>query len=185
MRKIVQAALGAGLLTFCAPLAAQQAAEAVQDLPSAAVIQLRHVVGEWDVATTFHGPDGAPGQTLDGVYSFEWVLEDKIVKGMSTIPQLEMASGLLLYVRPSTSEIEMVSVGPDGRLWTMTGPQDSETRETPVVDLPNGNSIKLRFTRFNVTPDRFESRMELSSDGGETWIQGNHQLFVRREESES
>ena len=39
--------------------------------------------------------------------------------------------------------------------------------------------MQLRFTRFAVTPDRFESRMEVSLDGGESWKPGNHQLFVR------
>ena len=41
--------------------------------------------------------------------------------------------------------------------------------------------MRLRFTRYNVTPDRFESRMDYSTDGGATWTQGNHQVFVRRE----
>jgi hypothetical protein len=117
---------------------------------------------------------------VEGVYSFEWVLEDRIVKGMSTIPAFRMASGLLFYLRPSTDEIEMASVGPDGQLWVMTGPQDSETRETPVVEMPDGTRLKLRFTRFNVSKDRFESRMESSTDGGETWVHGNHQVFLRR-----
>lgn len=148
-----------------------------------AVEQLRHVIGEWNVATEFIRPDGTSGGTFDGIYAFEWVLQDRIVKGMSTLPDLNQASGLLFYLRESTGEIEMVSVGPDGQLWTMTGPMESETRETPVVDNPDGSTVKLRFTRFNVTPDRFESRMEFSSDGGATWRQGNQQVFTRRNPS--
>jgi len=40
--------------------------------------------------------------------------------------------------------------------------------------------MRLRFTRYNVSQDRFESRMDYSTDGGATWTQGNHQVFVRR-----
>lgn len=155
------------------------AAEAAPET-SPAVEQLRHVIGEWDVVTTFIRPDGSVAGRFDGSYVFEWVMEDKIVKGLSTIPQFQMSSGLLFYLRDSTGEIEMTSVGPDGQLWVMTGPQDSETRETPVVDMPDGTTLKLRFTRFNVSEDRFESKMERSTDGGATWVQGNHQVFVRR-----
>lgn len=171
----------AGALALAIPsiASAQEAADTSQ-AQSTSVEQLRHVIGEWDVVTTFYRDDGTAAAEADGVYSFEWVLEDKIVKGMSTLPEWNMASGLLFYLRPSTGEIEMVSVGPDGQLWTMTGPMDSETRETPVVAMPDGTTIKLRFTRFNVSDDRFESRMERSNDGGETWVQGNHQVFVRR-----
>lgn len=182
MKRVIAAAgaIGLGLTPISLPAQEMDAAEAQSEV-SPALSQLRHIIGEWDVATTFYRPGGTPGPTLDGTYRFSWVMEDRIVQGMSTIPQLEMASGLLFYLRDATSEIEMVSVGPDGQLWTMTGPQDSEIRETPVVEMPNGSTLKLRFTRFNVSDDRFESRMDRSTDGGQTWEQGNHQLFVRKD----
>jgi hypothetical protein len=179
IRKLVVAA---ALALSSAPLAAQAEAEAAEQA-SPAVEQLRHVIGEWDVVTTFIRPDGSEAGSFDGIYAFEWVMEDKIVKGLSTIPQFKMASGLLFYLRDSTGEIEMASVGPDGHLWVMTGPQDSETRVTPNTDMPDGTTLMLRFTRFNVSEDRFESKMERSINGGETWVQGNHQLFVRKREA--
>lgn len=161
-------------------LLAQDPQESSADAASPAVEQLRHVVGIWDVTTTFIAPDGTEAVSFDGTYDFDWVVQDRIVRGISSIPELQMSSGILFYLRPSTNEIEMVSVGPDGQLWTMTGPQDSETRSTPIVQMPDGSTLKLRFTRFNVTPDRFESRMERSTDGGETWTLGNRQVFLRR-----
>lgn len=163
------------LLGLAVPAAAQEPEEI-----SPAVAQLRHVQGEWDVTTTFYLPDGTPGRAFEGSYRFDWVMEDAILSGVSTIPAFAQTSGLLFYIREATGEIEMTSVGPDGRLWVMTGPIGAEVRETPAVDMPDGSTLKLRFTRFNVTPDRFESRMERSIDGGATWVQGNHQVFVRR-----
>jgi hypothetical protein len=54
-----------------------------------------------------------------------------------------------------------------------------ETRTTPATPLADGRKMQLRFTRYNVEPDRFESRMEMSFDGGESWRPGNHRCFVR------
>ena len=173
-------AMAAALAVVAVPAFSQDAAGvAVPQTTNPAVEQLRNVVGSWDVTTEFLNPDGSVAGTFEGTYSFEWVMEDRIVKGMSTIPAFEQASGILFYIRESTDEIEMVSVGKDGQLWIMTGSIGSETRETPVVTMPDGAKLKLRFTRYNVTPDRFESRMERSTDGGQTWVSGNHQVFVR------
>lgn len=178
MKRLLAAALFVTGLSH--PAMAQDDPAPTDAVVSPAVEQLRHIVGEWDVTTTFYRDDGSSAGAFDGTYAFEWVMPDRIVKGMSKIPAFGGASGLLFYVRESTGEVEMVSVGPDGQLWTMTGPVDGETRQTPIVDMPDGRTLELRFTRFNVTPDRFESRMDRSTDGGETWVQGNHQLFVRR-----
>ncbi len=61
----------------------------------------------------------------------------------------------------------------------MTGPAGSETRTTPPVPMSDGSTMLLRFTRFNIMPNRFESRMEVSMDGGGSWKPGNHQVFKR------
>jgi len=90
-----------------------------------------------------------------------------------------MNSAILLYVRESVSMIEMVSVGKDGKLWVMTGPAGSDTRYTQPFPTQSGGEGQLRFTRYNVTAEGFESRMEWAEDGGETWVQGNHQVFRR------
>jgi hypothetical protein len=73
----------------------------------------------------------------------------------------------------------MASVGADGHLWVMAGPAGGETRTTPPTPLSDGSTMQLRFTRFNVTDDRFESRMEISTDGGSSWRPGNRQVFKR------
>jgi hypothetical protein len=142
--------------------------------------ELRHIVGTWDVTTHNLRPDGTLAGEMKGTYVFAWVLADKIVSGVATQPQVSTTSGILFYLRSGTREIEMVSVGPDGRLWVMTGPLGGETRTTAPFPNQAGGSDRLRFTRFNVATDRFESRMESSDDNGATWVQRNHQIFVRR-----
>ncbi|QLC22858.1 hypothetical protein HFP51_12100 [Parasphingopyxis sp. CP4] len=161
-----------------APVAAQAPATPPEPAPQA-VEQLRHVIGLWDVETDFIGADGAVTQSFVGQYRFGWVVNDRVVSGMSTIPSLNQASGILFFARPAQNEIEMSSVGPDGHLWRMIGPDTSETRTTPNTPMADGTTIMLRFTRYAVEQNRFQSRMEVSTDGGETWRVGNEQRFVR------
>lgn len=145
----------------------------------AAVEQLRAAVGLWDVETTQFGDDGAVARVNCGTYRFEWVVLDRVLAGRSDIPDLKQASGILFYVNERRSTIEMASVGADGHIWVMTGPAGGETRTTPPVAMSDGSKMQLRFTRFNVMPNRFESRMEVSMDGGGNWKPGNHQVFKR------
>ena len=56
---------------------------------------------------------------------------------------------------------------------------DVVSLHTPLTPLTDGRRMQLRFTRSDVEQDRFESRMEISMDGGATWRRGNHQVFVR------
>jgi hypothetical protein len=79
----------------------------------------------------------------------------------------------------------MVSVGADGKLWVMSGALGGEQRTSQEFQTADGKTARLRFTRFNVSADAFESRMDFSEDGGETWIPGNHQVFRRAEDPDS
>jgi len=168
----------AALLSFLILPFADAAETAPAELASA-VQQLRQSAGLWNVTTTQYGDDGAVARIASGTYRFDWLVLDRVLAGRSDIPDWEQTSGILFYVNERRSTIEMASVGADGHLWVMTGPADGEIRMTPDTPLADGRKMKLRFTRSNVTPDRFESRMEVSLDGGETWKAGNHQLFLR------
>ncbi len=145
-----------------------------------AVQQLRHAHGAWDATTEFISPDGAVARSVEGSYEFDWVVPDRVLIGRSEIPELGLSSGILFFYSETADTITMTSVGGDGQLWVMSGPADSEVRATPPTPQADGSTIELRFTRYNVEPDRFESKMEYSSDGGATWTQGNHQVFRRR-----
>jgi hypothetical protein len=168
----------AALLSFLVlPLA-----EATETAPigfDSAVQQLRSAVGSWEVKTTQYGDDGAVARVACGTYRFDWIVPDRVLAGRSDIPDWKQASGILFYVNERRATIEMASVGADGFLWVMTGPAGGETRTTQPVPTSNGGTMQLRFTRFNVAPDRFESRMDVSTDGGSSWKPGNHQVFSR------
>ena len=164
------------------PSAMGQQSPASPEALAAGVAQLRHVIGLWNVTTTQYAEDGSIAGTMPGTYRFEWVVPDRVISGRSDIPEQGLASGILFYVRERRATIEMASVGADGHLWVMTGPVDGESRTTPPTPLADGGTMQLRFTRFNVDADRFESKMEVSLDGGKTWKPGNHQIFTRADQ---
>jgi hypothetical protein len=143
------------------------------------VSQLRSSIGKWSTVTEFLNPDGSVAGAVKGTYEFSWVVSDRVVAGKSDIPDLKRTAGILFYVNEKDRTIEMVSVGADGKLWIMTGPLGEETRHSQEYELPGGGKGQLRFTRYNVTEDSFESKMELTEDGGKTWKAGNHQVFRR------
>ncbi|WP_164118666.1 hypothetical protein [Sphingorhabdus sp. Alg239-R122] len=180
MRYMMAALMGLMLLSGAATAQAQAAAQAAPD--PIAVEQLRHAIGTWEVETDFIDTDGKILGSAKGTYVFKWVLPDRIVSGTSTIPAWRQTSAILFFVRPKTSEVEMASVGSDGVLWQMIGPDSSETRTTPNVAMDDGSTMMLRFTRHSVTPDSFGSTMEMSVDGGESWHIANQQRFVRKKE---
>lgn len=147
--------------------------------PAPAVEQLRHAQGRWSVTTEFLNEDGSVARAVQGTYRFDWVVPDRVLSGQSEIPELKQKSAILFYVNESKFIIEMVAVGADGNLWVMTGPADEEWRTTAPFRGPDGKDRQLRFTRYNVQPDSFESKMEYTTDGGKTWVRGNHQVFRR------
>lgn len=171
-------------LLFAAALVAPVVAASAQTPadPTAmerSVDQLRTSVGRWAVTTEFLKEDGSVARSVEGTYKFEWVVPDRVVSGKSAIPALKQTSGILFFINEQQGLIEMVSVGADGRLWEMTGPLGGEVRTTPPFQTADGGTSQLRFTRYNVSADAFESKMEYTVDGGQTWLPGNHQQFRR------
>jgi len=175
----------AALIALPASVHAQAApadARAAQALAHS-VEQLRSSIGRWAVVTEFLNEDGSVARAVSGTYEFTWVVPDRVVSGKSEIPELEQAAGILFYVNESKGAIEMVSVGADGQLWIMSGPLGGEERLSQEYQAGPGVTARLRFTRFNVAANSFESRMEYTEDGGRTWKQGNHQTFRRATEA--
>jgi len=179
MRKSFATMIAAVTLLITGPAIAQSPASPPVPEISAGLEQLRHVEGDWAVTTELVNGDGSVAASHEGTYSFRWVIPDAVLSGTNHIPTLDQTSAILFYLRPKSDEIEMVSVGKDGFLWIMTGEDGEEIRTTRDVTTQDGGSMRLRFTRYNVSENSFESRMDWSTDGGKNWTQGNHQLFRR------
>ncbi|MGA9572654.1 MAG: hypothetical protein WBS20_01770 [Lysobacterales bacterium] len=172
---ILSLVLGLSFSLACTIAQAGDDAEALQK----SVEQLRTSIGRWDVTTEFLNADGSVAKAVSGNYAFSWVIADRVVSGESEIPELKLVSAILFYVNEAKQLIEMVSVGADGKLWVMTGELGGEVRTTKEFKTASGGTGQLRFTRYNVQADSFESKMEYTEDGGESWLPGNHQVFQR------
>lgn len=172
-----------GAMLVCLLFVALPAAAAAQlthaDSVARGVEQLRQAIGDWSATTEFLREDGTAARTVEGTYTFRWVVPDRVISGVSEIPALQQRSAIIFYVSDTKGIIEMVSVGADGDLWVMTGPIAGETRTTLPKTMPDGTVLELRFTRSEVTADSFRSQMEYRAGGGE-WKPGNRQSFQRR-----
>jgi hypothetical protein len=145
----------------------------------AAVGQLRQAAGRWNVTTTRYADNGAVAAVATGTWSFDWVVPDRVLSGRSAIPDWNQSAGMLFYLNERIFTLEMAQVGADGQLVVMTGAAGTETRTTAPVVLADGRRKLQRPTRYGLSADRFEARMETSYDGGQSWKLGYHQLFVR------
>jgi len=144
-----------------------------------AVKQLRQAAGRWNVTTTRFADNGAVTAVATGTWTFDWVVPDRVLSGRSAIPDWNQSAGMLFYLNERHFTLEMAQVGSDGQLLVMSGPAGAESRTTAPVALPDGRRMLQRHTRYGVSADRFESRVETSYDGGASWKPGYHQLFVR------
>ncbi len=170
--------LAAAILSFLVlPLA--EGAEMAPPSLASAVQQLRQAAGHWNVTTTRYGDNGAVAGVASGTWHFDWVVADRVLSGRAVIPDWKQTAGMLYYLSERRSTLEMASVGADGQLLVMSGPAGAETRTTAAVPLADGRQMLQRYTRYGVTTDRFEARIESSYDGGTSWKLGHHQLFVR------
>ena len=151
---------------------------------AASIAELSQVIGTWDVTTRFFNSEGETTQSVQQTYTFSWVIPNQLVQGQSHTPAWKQTSAILFFIDQEAPAMEMVSVGVDGKLWRMRGPLGGNQRFSQSFTNTSGDTAQLRFTRSLVTPNGFESRMYISTDGGNSWLPGNHQVFIRRSEHE-
>jgi hypothetical protein len=173
MKQLAAAALSFLVLPFA------EAGEMAPPALSSAVEQLRQSAGRWNVTTTRYAENGAVTAVATGTWSFDWIVPDRVLSGRAVIPDWNQSAGMLFFLNERQFTLEMAQVGADGQLLVMSGPAGTETRTTAAITLPDGRRMMQRHTRFGVSADRFESRVETSYDGGASWKPGYHQLFVR------
>jgi hypothetical protein len=166
------------LLSFLV-LPAAGAAELAPPALATAVQQLRQAAGRWNVTTTRYADNGAVAAVATGTWSFDWVVPDRVLTGRSAIPDWNQSAGMLFYLNERMFTLEMAQVGADGQLIVLSGPAGAATRRSEPVALPDGRRVLQRHTRYGVTADRFEAKLETSYDGGASWKPAYHQLFVR------
>lgn len=148
---------------------------------SKGIEQLRQIVGNWDVTTEILFPDGTVELKQEGSWQFRWVVPDRVLSGESH--QAESKAAILIYVHAQKEVIELATVGEDGLLWVMSGAADSESLTTPNTKVSEKETIMFRWSRYEFEKNRFRSKLEISKDGGKTWVLRHRQEFRRKSAS--
>lgn len=78
----------------------------------------------------FLNEDGTVQTSAKGTYTFDWVVQDRVVSGRSDMLSMKRSVGILFYSNERRKVIEMVSVGEDVHLWIMTGPLGGDARQS-------------------------------------------------------
>ena len=160
MRSLFLAIAALGVSIYSAA-AAEPSPEAKAALDHS-VRQLRESHGTWSATTRFLKPDGSVAKEAVGTYTFDWVIEDRVLRGVSEIPELTNKSAILFYVNEGRGLIEMASVGNDGHLWVMTGPAGRTARKCgcaspALTSLPTASSRRWKSQPMAVRPGSKET----------------------------
>jgi hypothetical protein len=136
------------------------------------------LLGDWDVTVTDHLPNGTR-HTGTGEWHFAWVLEGRAIQDVWISPRrgerdpVALASGLdrygttVRYFDPAIAAWRVTWINPARNyVATLVG----RARGDDIVQEGSGDEGgNLRWTFFEITPNSFSWRGELSTDSGRTW----------------
>ena len=170
--------IAAALLSFFV-LPFAEASETAPPVLATAVQQLRQAAGRWNVTTTRYAENGAVAAVATGTLNFDWVVPDRVLAGKLRHSRLEPVGRHALL--PERAHVHARDGA--GRRRRAAHRDERPRRDRDANDradrMPDGRRMLQRHTRYGVTANRFEAKMEMSYDGGANWKPGYHQLFVR------
>ena len=171
-----------GLIFLAVPLAGQEPREE-EPLPVEARQRLDYAIGSWVSKTESLNQRGEVVRTSFSEDQRRFVIEDRIVE----ITGLLRASGKAFraweYYDERSGKYSLTSINRDGRLMTMSGDLEGEFQwTTEPMENPNGGTLMVRFTHYDIEPDSFKALGEISRDGGETWTAFSRQTLTRQVE---
>lgn len=147
--------------------------------PEEALRRLRHLEGVWRMESDLVNRAGEVVRTEVIVDTLAWLVPDRILGLTSHQPGSNAASKGMWFYDTVGERFYLVSVGPAGELWTMSGTLDEWTITSLPKLRPNGREVIIRFHHHDITEDSFAATMEQSIDGGETWRVGYRQRLTR------
>ncbi len=142
-------------------------------------------VGSWDLIVTDRQPDGTE-TSEEGEWHFGWVLGGRAVQDVWIVPGGRSS-------RPDRGSIEHGTgvrvYDPGGDRWIVSwsGPRkqrfhrfEARAEGDEIVLRSTDPGPALRWTFFDIGPDRFRWRNEQSSDGGVAWTLVQWMVVTRR-----
>jgi len=148
--------------------------------------ELAFLIGEWSLESTTRMADGSI-QIHPGWMSARFGMAGFAVETVSVHPPFgpedfgHFAGTQIFTIHPETSKIAGVSINSLGNRKTLEGDTFSgEVVTTASGEMFGGGDFMNRTTYFNITADRFETKLEVSSDGGQTWYNNGYTLVASR-----
>lgn len=136
------------------------------------------LLGDWDVKVTDHLPDGT-SHTGTGEWHFAWVLEGRAIQDVWISPRRGERQSIALAPTFNRYGTTVRYYDPAIDAWRLTWINPARNYVATLVGRARGKEIlqegggdeggKLRWTFYDVTPNSFAWRGEVSMDSGRTW----------------
>jgi hypothetical protein len=151
----------------------------VASLQRLATERLRKEVGTWTTRWTFLDAAGNVVNEVEGTEVRSFVIDDRVLQTVSTVPALERTSVSLKFFKADARMMYAVATDQDGDLWTFVEEVDGHVSTSTRHDNPDGTATYLRFSTLRETEHEIDVEGETSADGT-NWTPIFRQYSVRR-----
>lgn len=153
---------------------------AEEPVPPEALRRMEGILGTWDSTWNRLGPDGEVVASFEGTEDAAWAIEGRVVLLTTRVPSQSSHSKAFMYYSEIDQLFHLVSVDARGDLWHLTGGLDEFVLTSGPRRRPDGTEFFIRFTHDEADARHFSALMEMSFDGGATWIPATRQELVKR-----
>jgi hypothetical protein len=170
------------LALACAALLAPWAGHAQPDLaevPEEAARRFEHILGRWSSTWEWIGPDGEAVGTERGTETARWAVEGRLVELTTEIEGRPGPSKAWMFWSAPAGLFHLVSVGPNGDLWTLSGGLEEFVITSEPRLQPDGRTMVIRISHGEESEDRLTAVMEYRYPPAEAWSVGFRQTLVR------
>lgn len=199
--RFTQSILGSiGLPFLCVVMSIAQANDAVHDdllieegadgkfasLAPDELNLLDFLIGEWELASITTGPDGAsqefPGRMIGKVSMNGFGIELINIHPPYKEEDFQLFIGTrIITFHPEDKKFVGVAINTIGnRKFTEGEFKNNRLYITSSGEMFGDGAFISRTTYFNISPDGFETRLETSADGGETWRSANYATRAKK-----
>ena len=151
-----------------------------QRLEAEALNILAQRIGVWDSRWEFMADDGAISRVLEGTEVSEFILDDRVVQGITTIPEINTVGRSLNYFHPVEGKLYFFSVNKTGDHWILTEEVGSGMMISHRHRQADGVERIIRFKTIRRTESEVDVLREDSVDGGATWAPVFMQYLKKR-----
>jgi hypothetical protein len=135
------------------------------------------LIGTWTIRF-----QGGPGGTMPGTWTARRIHEGRVIEDVFTIStpnQPPSVSATYRIFNPRRRLWEFHGLSLEASTWSPPGIAWSDPSNRFAVQTEDGRTM-IRFRYFDITPDHFRWRADLSRDAGKTWTRDIMRLEATR-----